>query len=92
LVGDANSDPELMQYLGAEKKRETGQFFTVWETPLLPREVLDLAELKGYSVEQTTGIGQTFAITLHKALDPTLLKPLDTTPKKSINPTLTPSV
>jgi hypothetical protein len=28
-VGDEKSDPELMQFLGAEKRQEKGQFFKV---------------------------------------------------------------
>ena len=40
----------------------------VWETKLLPREVLDLLELKGFNVVSTTGIGQTYVVTLHKPL------------------------
>ena len=40
----------------------------VWETKLLPREVLDLLELKGFNVVSTTGIGQTYVVTLQKPL------------------------
>ena len=29
IVGDEESDPELMQYLGAELRQENGQFFKV---------------------------------------------------------------
>ena len=68
IVGDEKSDPELMRYLKAEERRENGQFFKVWETKLLPREVLNLLEMKGYFVVNTTGIGQTFAVTLHKPI------------------------
>lgn len=39
----------------------------VWETKLVPRQVLDKLETLGYSVVTTTGIGQTFVVTLHKA-------------------------
>ena len=66
IVGDERSDPELMRFLKAEVRRENGQFFKVWETQLLPREVLDLLETQGYSVVSTTGIGQTFVVTMHK--------------------------
>ena len=37
IVGDEESDPELMQYLGAELRQENGQFFKVgliWYIPL----------------------------------------------------------
>ena len=44
-------------------------FFKVWETELLPREVLDLLETKGYNVVSTTGIGQTYVVTLRKPLN-----------------------
>ena len=69
IVGDERSDPELMRHLQAEQRREKGQFFKVWETLLLPRQVLDLLEEKGYNVVSTTGIGQTFAVTLQKPLN-----------------------
>ena len=84
IVGDEHSDPGLMKYLKAEQRRENGQFFKVnchligllifvllqqvWETKLLPREVLDLLELKGFNVVSTTGIGQTYVVTLQKPL------------------------
>ena len=84
IVGDEHSDPELMKFLKAEQRRENGQFFKVnchligllifvllqqvWETKLLPREVLDLLELKGFNVVSTTGIGQTYVVTLQKPL------------------------
>ena len=29
IVGDENSDPEIMKYLEAEEQREKGQFFKV---------------------------------------------------------------
>jgi len=79
IVGDKHSDPELMQYLEAEKKIENGQFFSVWETELLPRQVLDKLELKGYTVVQSTGIGQTFTVTLHKPRDLSASKAVDLT-------------
>ena len=44
-------------------------FLQVWETELLPREVLDLLETKGYNVVSTTGIGQTYVVTLRKPLN-----------------------
>ena len=69
IVGDERSDPELMKHLKAEQRRENGQFFKVWETLLLPREVLDLLEQKGYNVVSTTGIGQTYVVTLQKPLN-----------------------
>ena len=85
IVGDESSDPEIMQYLQAQQKREAGQFFKVrislvfltgfifcylkvWESKLVPRQVLDKLEAIGYSVVTTTGIGQTFVVTLHKPL------------------------
>ena len=64
-MGDEESDPTLMEFLGAEMKKESGQFFKVgtnnggrrlkmlfqvWETPLLPRQVLDKLEIKGFKV------------------------------------------
>ena len=58
-----------MKYLKANQRRENGQFFKVWETELLPREVLDLLETKGYNVVSTTGIGQTYVVTLQKPLN-----------------------
>jgi len=69
IVGDKHSDPQLMKELGATKKKENGQFFEVWETELLPRQVLDLLEEKGYRLVQTTGVGQTFVATLFKPLE-----------------------
>jgi len=68
IVGDQNSDPDLMKYLGANAKKETGQLFSIWETNLLPRQVLDKLEIKGYKVISTSGVGQTFVITLHKQM------------------------
>ena len=49
IVGDERSDPELMKHLKAEQRRENGQFFKVWETMLLPREVMDSMEILGES-------------------------------------------
>jgi len=66
IVGDSKSDPDLMKYLGAEAKQEKGQLFTIWETKLLPRVVLDLLELKGYKLVSTSGVGQTFVTTMFK--------------------------
>ena len=66
IVGDEKSDPEIMKYLEAEQQREKGQFFKVWESKLVPRQVLNKLEAIGYSVVTTTGIGQTFVVTLHK--------------------------
>jgi len=69
IVGDEKSDPELMKFLKAEVRRETGQFFKIWETKLLPREVLDLLEIRGYKIVSTTGIGQTYVVALQKPLE-----------------------
>ena len=33
IVGDENSDPEIMKYLQAEQQREKGQFFKVFQPP-----------------------------------------------------------
>ncbi|XP_076048710.1 GTP cyclohydrolase 1 feedback regulatory protein-like isoform X1 [Oratosquilla oratoria] len=65
-VGDAKSDPVLMNHLEATLTKEPGQIFEVYRTPLLPREVLNRLEKKGWKVIAVTGVGETCIWTLHR--------------------------
>ncbi|XP_037072424.1 GTP cyclohydrolase 1 feedback regulatory protein-like [Pollicipes pollicipes] len=67
IVGDENADPELMAFLGAEKKNEVGNDFQVYQCADCPRVVLDKLELKGWKVVAVTGASQTIIWTLHSA-------------------------
>lgn len=66
IVGDGESDPELMEYLGAKLLTFYGNNFQEWRTPEVPRVVLDRLEARGYIVTTMAGIGQTCIWTLHK--------------------------
>ncbi|XP_035666193.1 GTP cyclohydrolase 1 feedback regulatory protein-like [Branchiostoma floridae] len=70
IVGDVESDKDLMEYLGATLQQMLGNNFKEWRTPKSPRVVLDLLERRGWRVVGMTGIGQTCAWTLHKPLTP----------------------
>ncbi|KAJ9578256.1 hypothetical protein L9F63_005526 [Diploptera punctata] len=50
IVGDEFSNPELMSYLGAVKKIEPGNNFSVYVANLPPRLILDKLELRGYKL------------------------------------------
>ncbi|XP_038044235.1 GTP cyclohydrolase 1 feedback regulatory protein-like isoform X2 [Patiria miniata] len=66
ICGDEQSDPELMQYLGATLTKQFGNNFKEWRSELLPRVVLDRLEGRGYRVIAATGMGQTMVWTLHR--------------------------
>ncbi|CAG2112908.1 unnamed protein product [Medioppia subpectinata] len=66
IVGDTDSDPQLMQYLNAIKTSQIGNKFDEWRTEDTPRVVLDKLEAIGYIVIAMTGVGQTCCWTLHK--------------------------
>ncbi|XP_059809134.1 GTP cyclohydrolase 1 feedback regulatory protein [Hypanus sabinus] len=71
IVGDENSDVNLMNYLGAEKTTVLGNNFSEYRVKYPPRVVLDKLEVLGYHVISMTGVGQTLVWCLHKAqLDP----------------------
>ncbi|XP_013412749.1 GTP cyclohydrolase 1 feedback regulatory protein [Lingula anatina] len=69
VVGDADSDPELMKFLGAELVQQLGNDFSQYEVSCSPRVVLNQLEKKGYKVLGMTGIGQTCIWTLHLPLE-----------------------
>ncbi|KAH7725347.1 GTP cyclohydrolase 1 feedback regulatory protein-like protein [Aphelenchoides avenae] len=70
IVGDADSDPELMKYLSAKHVSRLGNQFTEYITDLTPREVLNRLSKRGYAVLGTTGVGQTCIWTLGKDMAP----------------------
>lgn len=65
-MGDRNSDPTLMEHLGAKKVTQAGNDFPEYRTDDPPRTVLNKLELMGYRVVAMSGIGQTCIWTLHK--------------------------
>ncbi|XP_003747578.1 GTP cyclohydrolase 1 feedback regulatory protein [Galendromus occidentalis] len=67
IVGDADSDPELMEFLGARRIRQLGNNFFEYSSASPPRKVLNKLEEKGYHVVAMTGIGQTCVWTLHRS-------------------------
>ncbi|XP_054717490.1 GTP cyclohydrolase 1 feedback regulatory protein-like [Uloborus diversus] len=69
IVGDEQSNPELMQFLGAELVKQLGNDFKEYRSKDPPRIVLDKLELKGYKVIAMAGIGQTCIWTLNKPPD-----------------------
>lgn len=66
VVGDAESDPELMKQLDAKLGQTLGNSFAEWISPLPPRVVLDRLALLGYRVVGMSGVGQTCCWTLYK--------------------------
>lgn len=70
-VGDEYSDPELMQYLCANKITEPGNNFSTYLTDLNPRRVLDLLEKRGFRLVGMSGMGQTCVWTMWKAISST---------------------
>ncbi|XP_038044234.1 GTP cyclohydrolase 1 feedback regulatory protein-like isoform X1 [Patiria miniata] len=68
ICGDEQSDPELMQYLGATLTKQFGNNFQQYSTTDIPRKVLDKLEGRGYKVISQSGAGQTMIWTLHKPL------------------------
>ncbi|OQV25141.1 putative GTP cyclohydrolase 1 feedback regulatory protein [Hypsibius exemplaris] len=66
IVGDADADPELMDYLGAKLLTFYGNNFQEYRTQDVPRVVLNKLALRGYRVEGMAGIGQTCIWTLFK--------------------------
>ncbi|XP_023235329.1 GTP cyclohydrolase 1 feedback regulatory protein-like [Centruroides sculpturatus] len=66
IVGDKDSDPELMEHLGARKMIQLGNDFPEYRTEDPPRKVLDKLAERGYRVVAMAGIGQTCIWTLFK--------------------------
>uniref|UniRef100_A0A914WEP0 GTP cyclohydrolase 1 feedback regulatory protein n=1 Tax=Plectus sambesii TaxID=2011161 RepID=A0A914WEP0_9BILA len=69
VVGDADSDPELMKALEAMPSKQLGNNFVEYTTVWPPRAVLNKLETLGWKVVGMAGIGQTCAWTLHKTED-----------------------
>jgi len=66
VVGDAESDENLMKSLEAVPSKQLGNNFVEYATQLRPRIVLDRLEALGWSVVAMAGIGQTCVWTLHR--------------------------
>ncbi|NWU93698.1 GFRP protein, partial [Upupa epops] len=66
IVGDEQSDPVLMAFLGAVKRSMPGNNFSEFFVQDAPRVVLDKLEGCGYRVVGMTGVGQTLVWCLHK--------------------------
>ncbi|KAK0407938.1 hypothetical protein QR680_003683 [Steinernema hermaphroditum] len=59
MVGDADSDPELMYFLEAKKVVRLGNRYAEYVTDLHPRIVLNRLGERGFRVVGMAGIGQT---------------------------------
>ncbi|XP_053655488.1 GTP cyclohydrolase 1 feedback regulatory protein [Cherax quadricarinatus] len=68
-VGDSDSDPDLMSYLGAEEVKEPTSKSFSYCTKLVPRKVLNLLEKRGWRLVTSSNIGQMCIWTLHRELD-----------------------
>ncbi|XP_039248968.2 GTP cyclohydrolase 1 feedback regulatory protein-like [Styela clava] len=68
IVGDEQSDPDLMTKIGAVLGQQKGCPFKEYTVSDPPRIVLNKLEKLGYSVINTSGIGQTIVWTLHKPI------------------------
>ncbi|CAF3633122.1 unnamed protein product [Rotaria sordida] len=66
IVGDEQTDPEIMAHLGAQLFHEKCNNFSEYRTDDCARIVLDKLEQLGYHVISMTGIGQTCIWLLHK--------------------------
>ncbi|XP_028933057.1 GTP cyclohydrolase 1 feedback regulatory protein [Ornithorhynchus anatinus] len=66
MVGDEQSDPQLMLCLGAIKRNTLGNHFWEYYVNDPPRVVLDKLEGQGFRVVGMTGVGQTLVWCLHK--------------------------
>ncbi|CAB3406572.1 unnamed protein product [Caenorhabditis bovis] len=66
MVGDGDSDPQLMALLEANLMKQLGNEFQEYITKWSPRKVLNTLEREGWRVVGMAGIGQTCAWTLHK--------------------------
>ncbi|CAI5448287.1 unnamed protein product [Caenorhabditis angaria] len=67
MVGDGDSDAELMAILEAKLTKQLGNEFMEYITKWSPRRVLNKLEDLGWKVVSMAGIGQTCAWTLHKS-------------------------
>ncbi|CAF0831310.1 unnamed protein product [Adineta steineri] len=66
ILGDEQTDPKLMAYLGAQLFHEKCNNYSEYRTDDCVRIVLDKLEILGYRVMSMTGIGQTCIWLLHK--------------------------
>ncbi|XP_053330498.1 GTP cyclohydrolase 1 feedback regulatory protein [Spea bombifrons] len=66
MVGDEFSDPQLMEQLGATRRKVLGNNFAEYFVNEPPRVTLDKLETLGYRVVSMTGVGQTLVWCLHK--------------------------
>ncbi|XP_030212496.1 GTP cyclohydrolase 1 feedback regulatory protein [Gadus morhua] len=65
-VGDEDSDPAVMNYLGARKMTMLGNNFSEYHVDEPPRMVLNKLEQIGFRVLTMTGVGQTLVWCLHR--------------------------
>ncbi|XP_063603593.1 GTP cyclohydrolase 1 feedback regulatory protein-like isoform X2 [Penaeus indicus] len=66
IVGDSDSDPDLMFILKADALKDPFTKIVSYTTKLAPRRVLNLLEEKGWSVVSSAGFGETCVWTLHR--------------------------
>nr|CAD2154252.1 unnamed protein product [Meloidogyne enterolobii] len=64
VVGDHESNPELMALVGAKMVMQLGNRFAEYITEWTPRKVLDRLSELGFRVISSTGAGQTIIWTL----------------------------
>ena len=68
FIGNENSDPELMKSLGGELKPSNSMLGSLrYECPDDITTVINKACTLGFKVVGTTGLGQTFIVTLEKS-------------------------
>jgi len=65
LVGDEDSDVNLMKALGAKLVPRTGQLYNQWIVYDAPRNVLNKLDTFGFKVVTSTGVGQSLVWTMH---------------------------
>ena len=67
VIGNETADPEMMKSLGGVLKSSTSTLGSkIYEAPHDIAVVMEKAKIAGYTVISTTGLGQTFIVTLER--------------------------